>query len=72
VLSRAPKRSHHKKETALLKLFTIHRGSCEHGSELSDSINIGEFFDELRDYQLLDKDFATVSYLVADHSGRAV
>jgi hypothetical protein len=34
-------------------------GSCEHGNELSGSINDREFLNQLSDYQLLKKDSAS-------------
>jgi hypothetical protein len=39
-------------------------GSCEHGQELSRSINAGTFFDVMSDYQLLKQGPAPWSYFV--------
>jgi hypothetical protein len=43
-------------------------GSCEHGKELSSYIKGGEFVDQLRDYQLLEKYFAPPGHSSSIHS----
>jgi hypothetical protein len=37
-------------------------GFCKYGNEPSNSIEYGEFLDQLSDYPLLKKDFAVRSY----------
>jgi hypothetical protein len=47
-------------------------GCCEHGNEPSGSIKCGEFLDQMRDRQLLEKDSAPWYYLACELASESV